>query len=277
MPRIVGGTVVNPPFKQLHLVSLQRPNGGHFCGGSLIYDGTWVLSAAHCLQGAPNGQVPGQLGQIVLHRHDLRVPLQQEDAIAVKAHKAFNHQQYNPRTTDYGIALIKLASPNNPNQPMTRAEVPQNLRDNIIKLDDGSFAKEGQLVTVAGWGALSSGGRAPPVANEVTVEYITNAKCQQNGGQAGTANQYQGMISPQMICAGQANGAPGKDSCQGDSGGPLTTSCVINGKPRAILVGVVSWGFGCALQNLPGVYARVHNFIQWATGIIGANPNSFNG
>merc|ERR1711981_965892 len=151
---------------------------------------------------------------------------------------------------------------------MTRAEVPQNMRDRIVKLDDGSFAKEGQLVTVAGWGRLASDGASPPTAQQVTVEYITNQKCQLAGGQAGQPNQYRGLIDGTMLCAGQKNGAPGKDSCQGDSGGPLTTACMIGGKPRAVLVGVVSWGFGCALANLPGVYARVDAFIPWMTGII---------
>jgi trypsin len=46
---------------------------------------------------------------------------------------------------------------------------------------------------------------------------------------------------------------------QGDSGGPLVH---VSGG-QAIVVGVVSFGNGCADPYVPGVYARVTKFLGW--------------
>ena len=61
----------------------------------------------------------------------------------------------------------------------------------------------------------------------------------------------QEIIGEVMICAGQE----GMDSCQGDSGGPLTC--------EGIHCGVVSWGYGCASADFPGVYAQTSAFVGW--------------
>ncbi|XP_041066784.1 transmembrane protease serine 3-like [Carcharodon carcharias] len=68
---------------------------------------------------------------------------------------------------------------------------------------------------------------------------------------------YHKRISSRMICAGYLQG--GIDSCQGDSGGPL--ACNENNTWK--LVGITSWGAGCANQNKPGVYARVAEYLDW--------------
>jgi len=63
-----------------------------------------------------------------------------------------------------------------------------------------------------------------------------------------------------MICATVPCGS--KDFCPGDDGGPL----VVDGQ----LVGIASWGIGCALSCFPGVYSNVatlKSFITQETGV----------
>lgn len=68
--------------------------------------------------------------------------------------------------------------------------------------------------------------------------------------------RYSGIstITEGMLCAGWLD-VGGRDACTSDSGGPLYY--------QGVVVGVVSFGVGCALPYYPGVYARVQHFSHW--------------
>jgi trypsin len=65
-------------------------------------------------------------------------------------------------------------------------------------------------------------------------------------------------ITDGMVCAGLEEG--GKDSCQGDSGGPLVDA-------SGALVGIVSWGQGCAQAGFSGVYANTAAYIDFINSV----------
>ncbi|KAI4457410.1 tryptase-related [Holotrichia oblita] len=112
-------------------------------------------------------------------------------------------------------------------------------------LDFSGLVKPVSIVT--GWGATESTGQVSNVLREVDVPVISNMECRSTG--------YGRRITDNMICAGYPEGQ--KDACQGDSGGPMH---IANNSLYSI-IGVVSWGEGCAQANYPGVYTRVNRYI----------------
>ncbi|XP_066995499.1 trypsin-3 [Anabrus simplex] len=109
--------------------------------------------------------------------------------------------------------------------------------------------EEGSNVSVSGWGFTQAGNWSslPDVLRVGYVPLVSQETCEKDHGS-------QGKIDDTMICAGYlATG--GVDSCRGDSGGPLEMD--------GILIGIVSWGRGCGLPNLPGVYTNVAKFREW--------------
>lgn len=119
-------------------------------------------------------------------------------------------------------------------------------------LPDGSrtdFA--GSLTTIAGWGRTAEKYPTSPVLRFVTVPVWSQDQCLDSG-------YGPKRITENMMCAGYHDGK--KDACQGDSGGPMQ----MKGPTGSMeLIGIVSWGRGCARPNLPGIFTKVVNYLPW--------------
>ncbi|XP_068102781.1 prostasin-like isoform X2 [Hyperolius riggenbachi] len=160
------------------------------------------------------------------------------------------HPIYQGDGTSGDIALIRLQSP----VPYT-----DYIMNICLPAQDVQFPS-GLSCYVTGWGSIKQGVSlpAPQTLQMVQLPIIDQAQCNSMyhiNNPSLPASQT--LIQWDMICAGFPNGQ--KDACQGDSGGPL--ACKWNGS--WLLAGLVSWGFGCAIANRPGVYTRVSAYSDW--------------
>jgi len=232
--RIVGGDETQAhaiPWQ----VGLAFPSGFFFCGGTIICD-RWILTAAHCnantnfvVVAQEHDKSNGQGGSVDGTRHTVK--------------QKIPHPNYGGDPPNNDFMLVEL------NEPLSLTG-DSKARAACLPTAADKTSYQGATFVVSGWGALEEGSGGPDKLHSAKVPHITNQVCNEQG-------KYGGQVTEQMICAGHLAG--GIDSCQGDSGGPLTWAD--QGKVK--VVGVVSWGFGCARPNLPGVYAEVAEVLDW--------------
>jgi len=268
--KIVGGDEASPgEWPWIVVFSFGGTDGSRAggCGGTLVAD-RWVVTAAHCLE-RKNGQLQTAdsisvvIGEHTIWSDDYVSDDDDYDDIRknLELEKIILHEDYDSNTNQHDIALLKLKEPLDLSV-YTPACMPASGVD---------FT--GETAWVYGWGTTEMGGSIVDTLRETTQTILSNEECSTREGEFNGITQSMAgrcllfiylvililpttiSITDDMICGE----APGQDSCQGDSGGPFTVE--VEGNHH--LVGVVSWGFGCAVEGLPGVYSSVSYHRKW--------------
>jgi secreted trypsin-like serine protease len=220
-PVVVGGTlasVTEAPWAIALNNTQSAASSGRYCGAVLV-EPDKIVTAAHCMDEDVSTYYAVQG----------RADLGNDSAGRVSAiSKVWIHPGYNTKDNRYDFAVLTLSKP--------FTGVP------VLPLETRARAdRAGVVPTVYGWGDTQGTG-PDETLQKAAVPDLGDKTCLAN--QSYVANGYAAVTN---VCAGYLKGAI--DACQGDSGGPL----VLNGR----LLGVVSWGEGCAQPGEPGVYAQI--------------------
>jgi len=195
-----------------------------FCGGTFI-NSRYVLTAAHCVFGAPASEIEVYAGSA-----DLSAGGEQINVQAVRSHPEFG------QTIDYDVALLRLEGSH------------QRPRVYLQRPDQPDYSTPGDTSTAIGWGQIGEGtdGLDTDILQRTNLPIITNERC---GLVAGFLS---GSITDRVICAGEER--LGRGVCFGDSGGPL----LVPYEESWMEVGISSFLVNrdqCG--NIPTAFARV--------------------
>jgi len=256
--RIVGGKKTRKgqiPWQiGLYKRRKNRNGGGDLflmCGGAMVTPHA-AITASHCLKEDPviNGlhQYQAWAGRTVSAKDKVDTEMR----FIVKEY--FKHPQYNKKTLQNDIAVLSLETEDKQPFAWTQWVRPVCLPDPHPRQKE--LYRIGEEAIVSGFGLLKESGTSMSSSLQHVKLDITDLEDCKEAYEGTSA-----IVDEKNFCAAKE----GKDACTGDSGGPM----VAQGEDdRYYLIGVVSFGKGCARKDIPGVYARVDKFINWVKGVV---------
>lgn len=235
-----------------YVAALYRASGNDqvfFCAGTMIAP-QWIATAAHCFF-ARGGRIPdADLGAVV-GRDDL-TGVGKEAQVGIA--RIVIHPGYDSDSQANDIALIRLSEIAGPLIAEPAAAGSRDPAEATV-LGFGSFYEgelAGQALTASGMPAAQSSRRL----RQSVVDALAPGRCAALTGRS--------ELDPTRICAG----AGPRDACVGDSGGPLVAR-IPDGEDR--LIGIVSLGSGCAVDDPVVVYTRVADYAGWIAATLMAD------
>ncbi|CAO1420929.1 unnamed protein product [Diamesa serratosioi] len=139
---------------------------------------------------------------------------------------------------------------------------PTNNDDYLIKRDNVASNSIDYIDCVAtGWGKSTRNGELTDKLLKIDVPIQNIKRCEE------VYSGYVSLHTSQHLCAGNLNGKGG--TCVGDSGGGM--QCKLKKSGPWILVGITSFGSGCAKEGYPDVFTNVAYYKSWIDNVIENN------
>ncbi|XP_013149176.1 PREDICTED: serine protease snake-like [Papilio polytes] len=264
----IGGRITEPgEFPHMGAVGWRSSTGTWIfkCGSSLI-SSKFMLTAAHCSKVSPRDtSVANQVPEIVRlgDKNIIDTFSNGLDPVDVKIKRIINHPLYKPPKKYNDIAIIELEK----DVDFTKYVQPACLWPRHDTSPLGSKA------TLTGWGVIETARLiTSPELQAAEVDILSSDICDKFLEPSCT--RLWCRMNETQLCAGKLTG--GVDACQGDSGGPLQVKIDLPSNSEGAMhyvIGVTSFGIGCARANTPGVYTRVSSFIDWIENVVWGAKN----
>ncbi|KAH1168453.1 neurotrypsin-like [Mauremys mutica] len=208
------------------------------CGTTLIHS-CWVVTAAHCFK-----RFGTDVRRYLLRVGDYHAGVREAFEREMPIERIILHRNYQSSSNDNDIALVRMRGRGSHCLSFNRHVLPVCLPD---RKEKASINR--QACIISGWG--DTGKSYSRTLLQGVVPLLPREDCEA---------RYGNKFTNRMICAGNLSEDKRVDSCQGDSGGPLHCQ---RSTGHWVILGIISWGYGCGQKDSPGVYTKVSKFVPW--------------